>query len=144
MMECTPELVKKICDLLCDGVTLEEIGRMPDMPAANTIHDWKSANPDVRPKYVSEDVAKDIARAREIGYDTIASKTRETARGKGDSTGDVQRDKLIIHTDLQLLSKWTKKYSDKVINQHEGEDGGPVKHDVTVNFVSSKPKKDEK
>jgi hypothetical protein len=45
----------------------------------------------------------------------IAARTRETARGFGDSSGDVQRDKLIIETDLKLLAKWDpKRYGDRL------------------------------
>lgn len=110
-------IVKLICEKLCEGIPLEEICRMDNMPSATTIHSWKGKN---RPESVPESVSEDIACAREIGYDTIAARTRQTARGHGDSTQDVQRDKLIIDTDLKLLSKWTKKYSDKQEIEHSG------------------------
>lgn len=143
MVEYSPELVKRICDYLSEGVTLEDIGRMDDMPSAATIHDWKSPNEKRRPKTVSEEVALDIARARELGYDVIASRLRQTARGNGDSTHDVQRDKLIIETDLKLLAKWTKKYSDKSSVEVGGIDGAPIQSNVTVTFVSATKKVDE-
>ncbi len=135
----TPEIVKEICDLLSEGMPLEQICRMPGMPAAYTVHDWKSANQ--RPAGVPESVATDIARARELGYDAIAAQTRETARGRGDSTDDVQRDKLIIETDLKLLAKWTRKYSEKQTHEHAGVDGQPIKTEVIVRYVDS-PVKD--
>ena len=51
----------------------------------------------------------------------IAARLREIARGKGESTGDVQRDKLIIETDLKLLAKWSpKEWGDKVQTEHSG------------------------
>lgn len=53
--------------------------------------------------------------ARDEGFDAIAHRCRATARGKGDSTADVQRDKLIIETDLKLLAKWDpRRYGEKV------------------------------
>ena len=59
------------------------------------------------------------------------NRTRATARAKtaddgGDSSGDVQRDKLIIETDLKLLAKWDpKRYGDLL--KLAGSDGtGPV------------------
>jgi len=134
----TPEVVQKVCELLSQGVTLEEIGRMDDMPSANTLHDWKSPNENIRPDNIPPSVASDIARAREIGYDVIANRTRDTARGRGDSTADVQRDKLIIETDLKLLAKWTKKYSDKTSLEHSGIDGKPIESSVTVRYVDGK------
>lgn len=61
------------------------------------------------------------AHARDAGYDAIASALRETARGTGESTKDVQRDKLIIDTDLKLLAKWDpKRYGDKQQVEHSG------------------------
>lgn len=105
----TPEIVKTICDKLCEGIPLEEICRMDNMPSAQTIHSWKRKD---KPESVPDSVSEDIAHARDIGYDAIANRLRATARGQGDSTQDVQRDKLIIDTDLKLLSKWTKKYGD--------------------------------
>jgi hypothetical protein len=45
----------------------------------------------------------------------------------GESTNDVQRDKLIIETDLKLLAKWNpKKYGDKVNVEATGKDGAPL------------------
>lgn len=129
----TPEIVKKVCELLSQGVTLEEIGRMDDMPSANTLHEWK--NPNQKSELIPDSVSEDIARAREIGYDVIACRTRDTARGRGDSTADVQRDKLIIETDLKLLAKWTKKYADKSSIEHGGVDGKPIETNVTVRYV---------
>lgn len=56
-----------------------------------------------------------IARSRLEGFDAIARRARQTARGRGDSTQDVQRDKLIVETDLKLLAKWDpKRYGDRL------------------------------
>ncbi len=129
----TPEVVAKICELLSQGITLEDIGRMGGMPSANTLHEWK--NPNQKSDLIPDSVSTDIARAREIGYDVIASRTRETARGRGDSTFDVQRDKLIIETDLKLLAKWTKKYADRASVEVGGIDGKPIEQNITVRYV---------
>ena len=49
------------------------------------------------------------------------------ARGTGDGTDDVQRDKLIIESDLKLLSKWDqRRYGDKVQQQITDAEGGPL------------------
>ncbi len=58
----------------------------------------------------------------------IASRLPKIARGQAEdldgstlSSGDVQRDKLIIDTDLKLLSKWdNKRYGDKTQVEHSG------------------------
>jgi len=124
----TPEVVERVCEYLCQGITLEEIGRMDDMPSANTLHDWKSPNPSIKPNIVPDSVASDIARARDVGYDVIASRLRLVAAGiEGHTSNDVQRDKLIIETDLKLLAKWTKKYSDSINQRITDGDGQPLK-----------------
>ncbi len=105
------EIADEICAALEQGINLEEICRREHMPAASTVHSWTAGNvASVPPSF-----AIAIARAREVGYDAIAANCRDTARGRGDSMQDVQRDKLIIETDLKLLAKWSpKKYGDRV------------------------------
>lgn len=109
----SPEIVSHICDRLSNGEPLEEICRDPEVGKVvrpRTIYDWIEG----RVASVPDSVSTDIARAREIGYDAIAARTRKVAKGEvGYSSQDVQRDKLIIETDLKLLSKWTKKYGDR-------------------------------
>lgn len=106
----SPEVVEAICERLSAGEPLAAICRDEGMPAARTVYDWMEARPEVSTAF---------ARAREEGEDAITIRARQTARGKGtdqggDSTGDVQRDKLIIDLDLKLLAKWNpKKWGDK-------------------------------
>lgn len=109
---------------LGEGTPLEEICRADDLPAARTVSDWKKAH---------ASFSADFARARQIGFDAIAYRARQTARGKteadgGDSSGDVQRDKLIIDTDLKLLAKWDpKRYGEKVALVGGGDDDSPIR-----------------
>ena len=96
---------------LAGGECLAEICRDDRMPAVRTVSHWKDADPAFKAGF---------ARAREDGFDAIAARTRMTARGRGadaggDSAGDVQRDKLIIETDLKLLARWDpKRYGDRL------------------------------
>lgn len=101
----TPEIVEDIVEKLSRGITMVDICAPDDMPVPRTVRRWTEED---------EAVKSAIAGAREDGADAIASRVRETARGRGDSAGDVQRDKLIIDTDLKLLSKWDRRYADKV------------------------------
>lgn len=78
------------------------------------VHVWKHTNPEFLRRYLM---------ARDIGYDVIAERARGTARGirdgvNGESTGEWQRDRLIVETDLKLLAKWSKRYSDRVEIDH--------------------------
>jgi hypothetical protein len=115
----TDEIVKRIIEGLSAGTPLTVICSTEDMPAPRTVSDWASND---------KELSACIARARDTGFDAIASRLRDTARGGGDSTGDYQRDKLIIDTDLKLLAKWDpKRYGDKIAQEISGPDGGAIK-----------------
>jgi hypothetical protein len=127
----TAALANEICARLSEGEPLAQICRDEHMPAVRTVSDWKD----------DEAFSAAFARAREVGFDAIAARTRQTARGKtdaegGDSSGDVQRDKLIIETDLKLLARWDpKRYGDKVALTGGGEGDAPIRTELTVKFV---------
>lgn len=106
------ELKLDICKRIANGEPLRQICRSEGFPSWQRVYQW-----------IEEDEAfgKAIARARDLGYDAIAEDLMEVAHGRGDSSGDVQRDKLVVETKLKLLAKWNpKKY---------GETGG-----LTVNI----------
>ena len=102
----TEAIAAEVCERLSMGEPLAVICRGDKMPNEDTVRSWAGKN---------EELSRCIARARISGAHFIANRTRETARGAGDSTGDIARDKLIIDTDLKLLSKWfPKDYGDKL------------------------------
>lgn len=120
----TDELVDAICTMVSEGNTLTLACRENGI-SVSAWDNWVNGDDALSGRF---------ARARALGHDAIASRTRETARGQGDSTDDVQRDKLIIDTDLKLLAKWDKRYADKLgLGQADGLD--PVKLGVQVDFV---------
>ena len=115
----TPEVEERILTALRNGIPLAVVCREPGMPHPTTWNDWCAA-----------DEALKIAHglARDEGYDAIAYRLRETARKRGDSTDDVQRDKLIIETDLKLLAKWDpRRYGDKVALTGGSPDDAPIR-----------------
>jgi len=113
----TQDIADQIVDRITEGETLADICRDDHMPGYRTVFDWEDKHPEF---------SANITRARKYGYDQIANGTRLVARGGVGSTSDVQRDKLIIETDLKLLAKWDKRYGDKVNHEVTGADGGPV------------------
>lgn len=121
----TQELADELCRRVAAGETLASICREPGKPAVQTVNDWRNAN-------AVFSVA--FGRARIDGFDAIAERLQHTARGKGaaeggDSSGDVQRDKLIIETDLKLLAKWDpRRYGDRVT--HSGDAENPLSVEV--------------
>lgn len=101
-----PELIDSVLERVAKGEPLAPILREPGMPHYTAWYDWCRAD---------EALSLAYARARAAGYDHIAITARETARGRGESTQDTQRDRLIIETDLKLLKCWDpKRYGDKV------------------------------
>lgn len=105
-------IADKICERLESGETLSEICRSNGMPKRTTVHDWTVEN---------SHFAEQVARARDAGHDVIAARARHVARGTDpDASGDVQRDKLIVDTDLRLLAKWdNKRYGDRLQTDNE-------------------------
>lgn len=109
------KLTKAICERLAQGDPMTVICRDMGVPV-KTVNDWRLADAEIRAQFDE---------ARDLGHDSIAVRMRETARGKGDSTGDVQRDKLIIDTDDKLLRKWDpRRYGEKV--QHGNDPDNPL------------------
>lgn len=110
----TPALADRICAALSEGTPLAVICREIGIDRV-TAYRWAEERPEL---------AQRIAHARDLGYDAIADRVRRTARGDasdGDSSGDVQRDKLIVETDLKLLAKWCpKRYGEALDVKHSG------------------------
>ena len=107
--------VPAICARLAVGETLAMILSDMGIPR-RTVDQWRADDPEIAAQFDA---------ARDDGFDAIASRTRATARGKGDSTKDVQRDKLIIDTDLKLLAKWDpRRYGDRIT--HAGDPDAPL------------------
>lgn len=111
------KLVPAICARLADGEPLAVIRRDLGIPA-RTVNQWREDD---------AEIAAQFDQARDDGWDAIAHRTRATARGKGESTKDVQRDKLIIENDHKLLAKWDpRRYGDKQSVELTGKNGGPI------------------
>ena len=141
-----PETAQKICEMLSEGIPLREICRMDGFPAWRTIYDWMYKDDALGDEGVG--LSASIARAREVGYDSLAEECLSIADDAnndwmqrtdkdGRSTGwvlngeHVQRSKLRIETRLKLLAKFNpKKYGEKV--QVGGDPDSPLTVDVSV------------
>ena len=130
----SPEIAKRMCEQLSEGIPLREICRQEGYPAWRTVYDWM---------YKDEALTAAIAHSRDIGYDSLAEEClaiaddasndwMERKSEDGESTvgwelnrDHVQRSKLRIETRLKLLAKFNpKKYGDKIV--HAGDDVNPV------------------
>jgi len=114
----TPELAGEICRRLCEGKTLREVCRAEDMPAESTVRGWVSED--------REGFSAHYARAREIGYHTMADEILHIADDNStdvrtDENGNelvnhdvINRAKLRIDSRKWLLSKALPKvYGDR-------------------------------
>lgn len=136
-----PVVAEQICELLSEGIPLREICRMEGMPAWRNIYFWMSRD---------EDLSAHIARAREMGYDSIAEECLDIADNSTNDYMDrefrnahgkievervvdsehIQRSKLRIETRLKLLAKWSNKYSEKTVITGDAN-GAPIKTEET-------------
>ncbi|MEY2925834.1 MAG: hypothetical protein RL367_311 [Pseudomonadota bacterium] len=115
-------LASAICDQLAQGYPLPHVCRNAAMPGVQIVRAWMVQRPEL---------AAAIAQATRDGYDAIAQDCRATARGTGDD-GDIRRDKLIIDTDLKILSKWDPaRYGDRLPVVSDNGDGLPNEFIVT-------------
>lgn len=118
-----PSTVEVIADRLSKGEPLAKICRDESMPGHRTVYDWMEKQPEV---------SAILARARDLGEEVIAAELQSVARGGVGSSGDVQRDKLIIDTDLKLLACWNpKRYGQRIENRLAGPEGEALKIIVT-------------
>lgn len=138
----TEEIADQICDLVSNGINLRKVCRMEGMPAWRTVYDWVVARPDF---------AARLARAREMGYDSLAEEALEISNtphlgqkkvfssgaGEDDDSMTVTEEdmlghrKLQIETRLKLLAVWDpKRYGNKV--QVGGDAENPIKIEAEV------------
>ncbi len=133
----TLEIAESICGQLATGMTLREVCRAEGMPAESTVRNWALED--------REGFFAQYARAREIGYYSMADETleiaddgtndwveRENERGEKKTVLDsehVQRSRLRVDTRKWLLSKALPKiYGDKLI--HSGDQESPVQVEI--------------
>ncbi len=116
----TDAVLEEICDRLSKGEPLAVICRDEHMPSDRTVRSWMA----------NKEVSAAIARAREVGFDSLAAECLEIADdvtrdtkivGDGDNLREVadtewiSRSKLRVETRLKLLAKWDpKRYGDKL------------------------------
>lgn len=127
----TEERKKAILDGLSKGipltVTCREIGICDD-----TARDWMK---------IDEEFSRDIARARQLGFDAIAYEALQIADTPVIGTEEATKEwgvevkrgdmlghrKLQVETRLKLLAKWDpKRYGDLMRQEISGPDGAPI------------------
>jgi hypothetical protein len=114
----TPELAHEICRRLTEGETLRVICQADEMPAASTVRLWVLDN--------IEGFADQYARARLVGYHSLADELIEIADNPDIEAAAVNRDRLKVDTRKWLLGKALPKlYGDKLAIDAKVEDTTP-------------------
>ena len=134
----TPEArqsaIEAVLKGLRSGTPLTVICGADGFPCDDTVRDWADADPEL---------GRDIARARETGFDQIAMDALTIADHVADDTvksdnGDpranaewISRSKLRVETRLKLLAKWDpKRYGDKQLIGSDPDNPLPTGFDV--------------
>lgn len=127
----------EIVSRLKTGEPLTHICADDWLPSDDTVRNWAAAD---------ESFARDIARAREAGFDAIALEalaiadetsgdTKTIKRQDGSETEAcdsewISRSKLRVETRLKLLAKWDpKRYGDATTIKHADAEGEKIKPD---------------
>lgn len=140
----TVEVAAEICARLAEGKSLREVCRADDMPAESTVRLWALED--------REGFSAQYARAREIGYQSMADELMEIADdGRNDwqlrmgedgegipvlNSEHVQRSRLRVDTRKWMLSKVLPKlYGDKVEHKVGGDAENPIITEIRRTIV---------
>lgn len=136
----TPAVIKRVLEGLRKGTPLTVICSSDDMPCDDTIRRWADDDPEL---------SREIARAREAGFDQIAldaldiadDKSKDTITDKdGNEKPDsewITRSRLRVETRLKLLAKWDPKRYGELL-KHGNADGSNIDLAAAVNAGNSR------
>ena len=138
------ELAAKICERLIYGEGLRAICRDDAMPALSTVVDWVKDKPEFSAQY---------ARARELQAELMLDDILEIADDSSRDTIDtplgkivdhdvIQRARLKVDTRKWAMGKMSRKFNDKVIQEHTGANGAALQPPV-FNIVGVAPKNED-
>lgn len=147
----TIEKAKRVLDAISEGTTVTGIAKKLGFPR-KYIYQWQGEQEGRKFKWggQEQDFKGHFARAKEMGFDAIADEamdiaddfelvtveeTRESEKGfyrKTKCLDTTEQRKLKIWTRLQLLAKWSNRYSDKQKVELTGKDGGAIQSETKV------------
>lgn len=147
----TIEKAKRVLDAISEGTTVTGIAKKLGFPR-KYIYQWQGEQEGRKFKWggQEQDFKGHFARAKEMGFDAIADEAmdiaddfelvtvEETTEGekgfyrKIKCLDTTEQRKLKIWTRLQLLAKWSNRYSDKQKVELTGKDGGAIQSETKV------------
>lgn len=123
------EIAERICVKICEGVRLEEICRLDDMPDRSTVYRWTVQN---------EEFCNMYARARVVSASAFEDKVLERADGVKPETAAA--DNVAINAYKWAAAKRAPKvYGDKITQEHTGAGGKDLPTPTLVIATYQKP-----
>lgn len=134
----TPEIAASICARIAEGESVRTICLSEDMPSIGTIFNWLADKKEFLTQYT---------RAREMQADKYVEEIIQIADDGTNDTYEIEGNAVTNHDVIARsrlrvdARKWyasklaPKKYSDKVIQEVTGSDGGPI---LTASIDASK------
>ena len=123
--EYTFEIAEVICALIAQGKTILHICALDNMPSHTTLCNWLRKHPEFVAQY---------ARARQEQAEYFADEMIVIA----DTELDPQVARVRIDARKWHASKSApKKYGDRIVQEHTGTDGGPIKTESEVTLRPS-------
>jgi len=130
----------EICERLANGETIRQICKDAHMPAPSSVYLELVRNQSFSEQYAK---ARDIQISRweeelleiaDNGLNDWQEKELESGRiSEVPDSEHISRSRLRVDTRKWIMSKrLPKKYGDKVLNEHTGEDGEKIKSELTV------------
>lgn len=118
------EIADEICLRLSQGESLRKICKDERMPGRVTVLEWLKRDSNFRAKY---------SRSREDQTDWLVEDMEEIEEGVLNGEIDAQSGRVVLWSRQWRAAKLApKKYSDKLLNEHSGPDGGAIKVESTV------------
>lgn len=125
-----------ICEMIIDVTPTRTIAAQIGV-SWDTLDKYVSATPERAEQYARARLAQADKMADDI-MQIVDEPPALTASGSVDS-GDVANRRLRMDARRWLAGKMApKRYGDKVLNEHTGQDGNPIEQNMTISFVSPK------
>lgn len=129
----TDDIANRICERLAEGESLRSICTSEEFPAKSTIFKWLGENKEFSDQYArareaqAETFYDELLSIADDGQNDWMEKQFGTQKAWVENGEALQRSRLRVDTRKWAMSKLlSRKYGDKVTNEHTGRDGEPL------------------
>ena len=140
------KVANAVCKALSDGESLRAYCRKDDTPCMTTVMKWLRDVPDFAQQYAharelqAEAMLDEIIEIADNCTDDVQFLVADDESGEGAKASikhsAIQRARVQIDARKWVMGKMApKKYSDKLLTEHSGLDGGPIKTESLVTMA---------